>query len=77
MTVVIKNLAQKVDFLTKCHSNRDCRSICPVRYIFLYIHFQLMRELGKNFGFEQHGKPVCTSAPGDRKTLVYTLTKDC
>ena len=48
-----------------------------INYIFLYIHFQLMRELGKNFGFEQHGKPVCTSAPGDRKTLVYTLTKDC
>merc|ERR1711993_10301 len=39
--------------------------------------FKLMRELGKNFGFEQHGKPVCTSAPGDRKTLIYTLTKDC
>ena len=28
MTVVIKNLAQKVDFLTKCRSNQDCRSIC-------------------------------------------------
>ena len=28
MTVVIKNLAQKVDFLTKFRSNQDCRSIC-------------------------------------------------
>ena len=28
MTVVIKNLAQRVDFLTKCHSNQDCHSIC-------------------------------------------------
>ena len=27
MTVVIKNLTQKVDFLTKCCSNQDCRSI--------------------------------------------------
>ena len=27
MTVVIKNFAQKVDFLTKCCSNQDCRSI--------------------------------------------------
>ena len=23
MTVIIKNLAQKVDFLAKCHSNQD------------------------------------------------------
>ena len=28
MTVIIKNLAQNVDFLAKCHSNQDCRSIC-------------------------------------------------
>ena len=28
MTVLIKNLAQKEDFLAKCHSNQDCRSIC-------------------------------------------------
>ena len=28
MTVIIKNLAQKVDFLAKCRSNQDCRSIC-------------------------------------------------
>ena len=28
MTVLIKNLAQKVDFLAKCRSNQDCRSIC-------------------------------------------------
>ena len=28
MTVLIKNLAQKVDFWANCRSNRDCRSIC-------------------------------------------------
>ena len=28
MTVIIKNLAQKVHFLAKCRSNQDCRSIC-------------------------------------------------
>ena len=28
MTVIIKNLAQKVDLLTKCRSNQDCCSIC-------------------------------------------------
>merc|ERR1712024_417104 len=38
--------------------------------------FKLMRALGKKFGFELHGNPLCTSAPNDRKTLVYTLKKD-
>ena len=38
--------------------------------------FRLMRELGKTFGFAPHGNAVCTSAPGDRKTLVYTLVKE-
>ena len=34
-----------------------------------------MRTLGKSFGFEI--KDVkCTDAPNERKTLVYTLTKD-
>ena len=28
MTVIIKNLAQKVDFRAKCRSKEDCRSIC-------------------------------------------------
>ena len=28
ITVIIKNFVQKVDFLTKCCSNQDCRSIC-------------------------------------------------
>ena len=28
MTVLIKNLAQKVDFWANCRSNQDCRSIC-------------------------------------------------
>ena len=28
MTVIIKNLAQKVDFWAKCCSNQDCCSIC-------------------------------------------------
>ena len=28
MTVPCKNLGQKVDFLAKCHSNQDCRSVC-------------------------------------------------
>ena len=28
MTVIIKNLAQKVDFGAKCRSKEDCRSIC-------------------------------------------------
>ena len=28
MTVLIKNLAQKVDFWAKSRSNQDCRSIC-------------------------------------------------
>ena len=28
MTVLIKNLAQKVDFWANCCSNQDCRSIC-------------------------------------------------
>ena len=28
MTVIIKNLAQKVDFWANYRSNQDCRSIC-------------------------------------------------
>ena len=28
MTVLIKNLAQKVDFWANCRSNQECRSIC-------------------------------------------------
>ena len=28
MTVLIRNLAQKVDFWANCSSNQDCHSIC-------------------------------------------------
>lgn len=37
---------------------------------------QLMRKLGSSLGFQIHGEPVCTDAPGERKTLVYTMTKE-
>lgn len=35
-----------------------------------------MRLLGQTHGFEPLKQPVCTDAPGDRKTLVYTLVKE-
>merc|ERR1711893_471089 len=38
--------------------------------------FQLMRLLGKHLGFAPDGQPVCTEAPGGRKTLIYTLIRD-
>ena len=37
--------------------------------------FKLMRELGKQFGFEPMDVQT-TEAPGGRKTLIWTLTKD-
>jgi len=37
--------------------------------------FKLMRELGKELGFEPMGDPTCTEAPGGRKTLIWTLAK--
>jgi len=37
--------------------------------------FKVMRTLGKSFGFEI-ADVKCTDAPNERKTLVYTLTKD-
>lgn len=38
--------------------------------------FKVMRELGKHFGYEPLGKPMNTDAPGDRKTLIYTLVRE-
>merc|ERR1712012_1006098 len=38
--------------------------------------FKVMRLLGQTHGFEPLKQPVCTDAPGDRKTLVYTLVKE-
>ena len=36
-----------------------------------------MRELGKLLGFEPlPSQTVCTDAPGGRKTLIWTLSKD-
>jgi len=37
--------------------------------------FKTMRALGKTFGFKIQDVQ-CTDAPNERKTLVYTLTKD-
>ena len=37
MTVIIKNLAQKVDFWAKRCSNQDCCSICADTVLTLYI----------------------------------------
>ena len=39
-------------------------------------HFQLMRELGRELEFEPNGDAICTDAPGERKTILYTLTKE-
>ena len=35
-----------------------------------------MQELGRELEFEPTGDAVCTDAPGERKTILYTLTKD-
>ena len=35
-----------------------------------------MRELGRELEFEPKGDAICTDAPGERKTILYTLTKD-
>ena len=38
--------------------------------------FKVISALGsENNGFEIHGDSICTDAPGERKTLIYTLTK--
>jgi len=38
--------------------------------------FKLMRELGRELEFEPNGDAICTDAPGERKTILYTLTKE-
>ncbi len=37
--------------------------------------FQLMRELGKSFGYEPIDSK-CTEAPAGKKTMVWTLVKE-
>jgi len=37
--------------------------------------FKLMRELGKELGFEPIGQAQVTDGPGGRKTLIWTLAK--
>ena len=45
MTVIIKNLAQKLDFWVNCRSNQDCRSICAgtVYYICKKYIFRILK----------------------------------
>ena len=65
----IKHLIEKGFKLTDHHKDEEGYECETSAY-------RLMRELGKTFGFELHGNAVCTDAPGDRKTLVYTLVKE-
>merc|ERR1711884_8419 len=39
--------------------------------------FKVMRELGRHLGYEPKGDCQVTEAPGDRRTLIWTLVKEC
>ena len=36
-----------------------------------------MRELGRHLGYEPFGDCQVTTAPGDKRTLIWTLVKEC
>ena len=63
MTVLIKNLAQKVDFWANCRSNQDCRSICAGTVILEIQKFNSGTENYNNFWIKSftlcNNKTIC------------------